>query len=572
MCCPPSHGVRNHRPSPLVCQLLRFAALILIATTACSAISSQSYAASADSHSAPNVLLILADDMGFSDAGCYGSEIETPNLDRLAAGGLRFTQFYNTARCWPTRCSLMTGYYAQQIHMDPPKGKLPPWARLMPHYLKPLGYRCYHSGKWHVVGAPRPMADGGFDHSYLIEDHNRYFAPQKHQEDDRPLPPIAPGTDFYLTSFIADHAIKCLKQHAAKHTAQPFFQYLAFTSPHFPIQARADDIARYRDRYRKGWDAIRQERYERQRKMGIVDCALSPRDPFTVPDWNLSAEELRKRIGPGEAARAVAWRDLSDEQKDFQAAKMAVHAAMIDRMDRDIGRVLQQVRAMGAAENTLVLFASDNGASAEQIIRGDGHDSAAAPGSAKTFLCLGPGWSTVANTPLRLHKSWVHEGGISTPLIAYWPKGIAAHGELRHAPGHVIDLLPTLLELTGARPTPTWNGVAAPPLPGHSLVPALAGDVPIPREYLFFSHIENHALRMGDWKIAATHVDPSAWQLYDLSKDRSETTDLAARQPDRVRQMAARWQQLDTEFHRQSGVDLLPKEKPRKRGAKPRAK
>ena len=290
----------------------------------------------------PNILVILADDMGFSDAGCYGGDIETPNLDRLAAGGLRFTQFYNTARCWPTRSALMTGYYAQQIHMDPARGRLPAWTRLMPHYLKPLGYRCYHSGKWHVPGAPKPVADGGFDHSYIIDDHNRFFAPQKHAEDDRPLPPVKPGSDYYLTTFIADHAIKCLKEHAQRHHAQPFFQYLAFTSPHFPLHARADDIARYRDRFLKGWDAVRNERYERQRKMGIIDCALSPREPNTVPDWNLSAEELAKRIGPGEAARAVAWKDLSEEQKQFQAAKMAVHAAMIDRMDREIGRVLSR--------------------------------------------------------------------------------------------------------------------------------------------------------------------------------------------------------------------------------------
>lgn len=551
--------------------LHRRATLILAAVFGALSMSAKIPASAAESRSVPNIVFILADDLGFSDAGCYGGEIETPNLDRLAAGGVRFTQFYNTARCWPTRSALMTGYYAQQIHMDPPKGRLPAWARLMPHYLKPLGYRCYHSGKWHVPGAPKPVAHGGFDHSYGVEDHNRYFAPQKHTEDDQPLAPIKPGSDFYLTTFIADHAIKCLKEHAEKYPARPFFQYLAFTAPHFPLQARADDIARYRDRYLRGWDAIRNDRYQRQRKMGLLDCALSPRDPHTVPDWNLSAEELAKQIGPGEAARAVAWNELSEEQRRFQAAKMAIHAAMIDRMDREIGRVLAQVKAMGDLDNTIVFFASDNGASAEQMVRGDGHAPTAAPGSARTFLCLGPGWSTVANTPLRLHKSWVHEGGISTPLIVNWPKGIAARGELRHAVGHVIDLVPTLLELAGGRASPTWNGASAPPLPGHSLVPALAGDVPIARDFLFFSHIDNHALRMGDWKLVATRADPSAWQLFDLKQDRSETVDLAARQPDRVRQMAAQWQQLDAQFRRQSGVDLLPKEKPRKGKAKPQA-
>ena len=203
----------------------------------------------------PNFLIILADDMGFSDPGCYGGEIQTPNLDRLAANGLRFTQFYNTARCWPTRSSLLTGYYAQQIGMDPPKGRLPPWTRVLPHYLKPLGYRCYHSGKWHLTGAPKPVADGGFDRSYRFEDWDRYFSPAKHFEDDRQLPPVKPDSGYYATTAFADHAISYLKDHATNHAAQPFFLYLAFISPHFPLMALPEDIARYRDRYLAGWDA-----------------------------------------------------------------------------------------------------------------------------------------------------------------------------------------------------------------------------------------------------------------------------------------------------------------------------
>src|SRR4051812_7900719 len=189
----------------------------------------------------PNVLLILADDMGFSDAGCYGGEIQTPNLDRLAANGLRFTQFYNTARCWPTRASLLTGYYAQQVRMDPPQGRIPQWTRVLPHYLKPLGYRCYHSGKWHLTGAPKAVRDAGFDHSYKIDDHARYFAPQAHSEDDRRLPPVTPGSGYYATTAIADHAIRCLKEHSEQHADKPFFQYLAFTSPHFPLHALPED-------------------------------------------------------------------------------------------------------------------------------------------------------------------------------------------------------------------------------------------------------------------------------------------------------------------------------------------
>ncbi len=501
----------------------------------------------------PNFLIILADDMGFSDAGCYGGEIGTPNLDRLAANGLRFTQFYNTARCWPTRSSLLTGYYAQQVRMDPPKGRLPAWARLLPHYLKPLGYRCYHSGKWHVSGAPKVVADGGFDRSYVLEDHDRNFYPRKHAEDDRPLPSVATNSGYYTTIAFADHAIRCLKEHAEKYPDRPFFSYLAFTVPHFPLQALPEDIARYRDRYLAGWDAIREQRWQRQRELGLVNCALSARDPRSVPHWNLKEEELKQRIGPGEAGRAVAWSELTEEQRRFQATKMAIHAAMIDRMDREIGRVLDQLKAMGVFDNTVIFFASDNGASAEQIIRGDKHDPAAPPGSGATFLCLGPGWSTAANTPLRLHKSWVHEGGISTPLIVHWPRGITARGEWRHDVGHVIDFVPTLLELAGAQPGDTWKGVKAPPLPGRSLAPAFAKDGAVRRDYLFFNHENNHALRMGDWKLVATRADTNAWSLHDLSTDRCEMVDVAATHPERVRAMAAKWEALEREFRQQAG-------------------
>jgi arylsulfatase A-like enzyme len=504
--------------------------------------------------SRPNILIILADDMGFSDAGSYGGEIATPTLDKLATNGLRFTQFYNTARCWPTRACLLSGYYAQQIRMDPPQGRLPEWARLLPHRLKPLGYRSYHSGKWHVMGAPLALADGGFDRSYLIEDHDRHFSPRQHTEDDRPLPPVSANSGYYTTIAVADHAINCLKDHAKNYPGQPFFQYLAFTVPHFPLQALPEDIARYQDRYLEGWDAIREKRLDRLRRMGIVQCALARRDPVSAPRWSLTEEQLHQQIGAGEVARAVAWNKLSNEQKKFQAGKMAIHAAMIDRMDRELGRVLEQVKAMGAFDDTVIFFASDNGASAEQIIRGDGHDESAAPGSGGSYLCLGPGWSTAANTPLRLHKSWVHEGGISTPLIVHWPKGIAARGELRHDPGHVIDFVPTILELAGAKAPPVWNGTPQPPLPGQSLVPAFTRDNTVKREYLFFNHDDNHALRMGDWKLVAARPNTGVWELFNLAADRGERINLAARYPVRVNQMATKWNQLEMEFHRLAGT------------------
>lgn len=524
----------------------------------------------------PNILLIVADDLGFSDIGCYGGEIQTPNLDRLAANGLRFTQFYNTARCWPSRSSIMTGYYAQAIRRDAltgdfgagskggGKGVRPRWAQLLPEYLKPLGYRSYHSGKWHVDGQPM---ENGFDHSYEIGDHNNYFAPKKHSEDDQDLPAIASGGKFYLTTFIADEAIKFLKEHADKYSGQPFFEYLAFTSPHFPIQALPEDIAVYKDRYAAGWDIVRAERYEHMKKLGIINCDLSPLDPITIPYWNAKEDVLKQKISPNEVGHAVPWDSLTAGQKEFQAAKMSVHAAMVHRMDIEIGRVLDQLKVMGVLDNTIVMFLSDNGASAEQIIRGRGNDPAAPVGSEKTFLGIGPGWASVANTPFRLFKSWNHEGGITTPFIVHWPAGIKAHNELRTNPGHLVDIVPTLLEITGGRQPATVAGLTVPPLHGKSLVPAFTKDGSVTRDYLWWNHIGNRAIRMGDWKLVAEK--DSTWELYDLSKDRSETKNLAAGYPEKVAEMEKAWNQHAEEFNTLAMQDSPPAAAGKNKNGKP---
>ncbi len=485
----------------------------------------------------PNVVVLLADDMGFSDAGCYGGEIRTPHLDGLAKDGLRFTAFYNTARCWPTRAALLTGFYAQQVRRDSVpgvasggKGTRPPWAVLLPKMLGPLGYRSYHSGKWHVDGKP---LDNGFHRSYSLEDHDRHFAPRRHTEDDKPLPPADAKAYGYSSSYIAGHAIKCLKEHAEKHAGSPFFSFVAFTTPHFPLHAPPEDIARYRKTYLAGWDEMRDRRWERIKALKLTGT-LSPTErgvgpPYAFPD-------AIKKLGPGEVNRPLPWKDLNDAQRRFQADKMAVHAAMVDRMDQDIGRLVAQIKAMGALNDTLILFLSDNGASAEIMVRGDGHDPAAAPGSAASYLCLGPGWSGHCNAPFRRHKTWVHEGGICTPLIAHWPNGIKAKGELRHTPGHVIDIVPTVLELAGGKPPEK-----APRAPGRSLVPAFAKDVAIKRESLWWLHEGNRALRVGDWKIVAAGRTAD-WELYDLSTDRTETKDLAKDKPEKVKELAALWQ------------------------------
>jgi arylsulfatase len=494
----------------------------------------------------PNFLVILADDLGYSDLGCYGGEIATPNLDSLAAGGLRYTQFYNTARCWPTRAALLTGYYAQQIgfdglpHLQAPR-KRPKWAPLLPKYLKPLGYRCYHSGKWHLDGG---QLKAGYDRSYSLDDHDRYFSPQKHTLDEKELPAVERGSGYYATTVIADHAIEFLDDHAAKHGDKPFFTYVAFTSPHFPLHAPPDDIARNRKNYLAGWDAIREARWHRIEQSLKLPGELSLLEPAIGPPYRNA--RAHKILGPREVYRERPWNDLTTKQQAFQAEKMAIHAAMVDRMDQEIGRIIEQLRHMGALDNTVVMFCADNGASAELIVRGNGNDAAASPGSADAYLCLGPGWSRAANTPFRRHKTWVHEGGISTPFIVHWPAGIAARGELRHAVGHVIDITPTILKLAGGEWRDEYKGRSRPPAAGRDLSPSFASDVPIERDFLWWMHNGNRAIRAGDWKLVSAGTGP--WELYDLAHDRMENHDLAAKNPDKARELEQLWESTTAEF------------------------
>ena len=510
---------------------------------------------SAGAASQPDILLIMADDLGFSDLGCYGGEIATPQLDALAAGGLRYSQFYNTGRCWPTRASLLTGYYAQQVRRDSLRGvggyqgKRPAWAPLVSQQLQSHGYRCYHSGKWHIDGHPR---QNGFAHSYHTKDTNSYFRPSGQFLDGKMLSEQQLEEDYYETTRITDHALSMLRKHLAEHRALPFFQYLAFTAPHFPLHAEREDIERYATRYVQGWDAMRNARWQALKKLGILAGRLGPLESHIGSPYN-SAESLTA-LGSSEVTHELPWIELTDAQRQFQAAKMAVHAAMIDRMDREIARVIRLLRDEGRLDNTLVLFLSDNGASSELLVRGEGHDQQASPGSAETFLCLGPAWSRTANTPFRRHKSWVHEGGIATPLIAHWPSGIKDAGSWRSTVGHVIDIPITLLDIAGVKSAavPTQDNVPSPP--GVSFSGSFTSNSSAARPPIWWRHAGHRAIRDGDWKLVAEKGGP--WELYHLQHDRTETQNLAVAQPARVKRLASQWEELAEQFATDAKQDL----------------
>ncbi len=468
----------------------------------------------------PNIVLILADDMGFSDLGCYGSEISTPHLDRLAKNGLRFTQFYNTGRCCPTRASLLTGLYPHQAgvgHMVEDRG--------LPAYRGRLNDRCvtiaealgaggYHAlmcGKWHV-GENRPHwpADRGFEKYFgLISGATSYFRLDSGRImalDGRPYVPPVEG--FYLTDAITDHAVALMEEFGRR--PEPFFLYLAYTAPHWPLHARAEDIARYRGKYLEGWDALREKRHRRLVELGIIDrsWAPAPRDP-KAPEW------------------------AGAKDKELWDLKMAVYAAQIDRMDQGIGRILEKLKELDAEENTLVLFLSDNGGCAEQVDRGQ---AGAPPGTKESFLSYGLPWANASNTPFRLFKHWVHEGGIATPLIARWPAVIRQPGSITHQPGHLIDLMATCLEAAGIEYPKAYAGRELIPLEGKSLLPIFRGEIRAGHAAIFWEHEGNRAVRQGKWKLVARHGKD--WEMHDLEADRTELADLSARFPDKAADLA----------------------------------
>src|SRR5262245_5004768 len=540
------------------------------------AILSTTPAFAADAMRHPNIVVILTDDMGFSDLGCYGGEINTPNLDALAAGGVRFTQFYNTARCCPTRASLLTGLYPHQVgvgHMMNDSGERFPGYRgdlnrncvTLAEALKPAGYRAYALGKWHVTrhNGPNGAKDNwplqrGFDRYYgTIHGAGSFFDPSTLTRDNTAISPFAdpeykPKT-YYYTDAISDHAVKFIAEHDKQHADKPFVMYVAFTAAHWPMHALPEDIAKYNGKYSAGYEPIRKARFEKAAKLGLIDA--------------------KQGMSPG----AEKWDAVSD--KTWEAAGMEVYAAMIDRMDQGVGKIVAELKRTGRLDNTLILFLQDNGGCAEVQGRTgnknhpnierpakptfeplkpealqattsvppqtrDGYPvrmgPKVTPGGPDTYIAYGRGWANVSNTPFREYKHWVHEGGISTPLIAHWPKGISTKGELRHQPGHLIDVMATCLELSGAKYPAKVGDNAITPLEGKSLVPAFA-DKPIDRPAIFWEHEGNRAVRAGDWKLVAKGPG-GKWELYDIKSDRTESTDLAARHPEKVKELVAAWE------------------------------
>jgi arylsulfatase A-like enzyme len=522
----------------------------------------------------PNIIIILNDDMGFSDIGCYGGEIETPNLDRLAANGLRYSQFYNTARCSPSRASLLTGLHPHQTGIgiltydtgpEGYAGDLNKRCVTIAEALKSRNYKSYLSGKWHVAkNLTQPTGSWplqrGFDAFYgTIIGAGSFYHPSTltRGNDSIDHEPVEDPSFFY-TDAISDQAAEYIRTHKRENPDQPFFQYVAYTAPHWPLHAHEEDIAKYKGRFDAGWDKLREERLERLVASGIIHPSwrLTDRDP-TQPPWT-------------EAQR-----------REWLLRCMEVYAAQIDRMDQGIGRIIQALEETGQFENTLIVFLSDNGACAEDIPEGVavetlvdelmiakattrtgqpvrfGNDPDIMPGPEDTYQSYGTAWANLSNTPFRLYKHWIHEGGIATPFIVHWPNGIAERGGLRHHPGQLPDIMATILDVAGAPYPREYDGNEILPLEGESLVPSFTQD-DRERGPLFWEHEGNAAVRMGKWKLVRNY--PGPWELYDVEADRTEMNDLAAQHPERVREMSeqyAAWAQRCGVIPREKILEMM---------------
>lgn len=481
------------QPAPLVLLLCSFVAV----------------ANATDFDRRPNIVIVVCDDMGFSDLGCYGGEIDTPNLDRLAANGLRFTDFHNDAKCSQTRAAIMTGLWHHQSDMLRKSGNV-----TIAEVLRDAGYATLMSGKWHLHGNPR---DRGFDRYFgFLSGCINFFTGEDWQTGKNLMrlerSEFSTPDDFYSTDAFTDYAIEFLNE---RPKDKPFFLYLAHNAPHFPLHALPEDIKKYEGRYRVGWDVIRQQRHERLNELGIID-----------ETWRLSSRD----------PKVEAWSELTPTQIEFLEPMMAVYAAMVDRLDQNVGRLVAHLEEQGQLENTLIIFFSDNGACPYQRLRTE----VTRPGGKESDIAYDARWANMCNTPLRLYKQYAHEGGTTTPMIVHWPKRIKARGEISRYTGHLVDLMPTVVELAGGTYPSERNGEAVHPMEGQSLLPAFQG-----KEYrgeanpIFWEYQGNHAIRVGEWKLVAERS--KSWELYHLATDRSETRNLVSQHAERVAEMAERY-------------------------------
>jgi arylsulfatase A-like enzyme len=512
----------------------------------------------------PNVLIIMADDLGYSDLGCYGGELATPTLDLLAKKGLRYSSFYTSARCCPSRASLLTGLHPHQtgigsfatLKSDEDRGPaylghLNNSCATLAEILKSSGYSTWMVGKWHM-GLPGPL-DRGFDNYF---GYSNFLSHSEDQWNPKPyvrLPTNATAeivdteNAFYATDVFSEYAVEFLKQ-AIEQREKPWMLYLAHSSPHFPIQAPQADIDRFMPMYRKGWDVLRADRLERMKRLGLIpkDTPLPPREMVPV-DNEAIANGFSGQPNP-------AWDSLPAERQEDLARRMATYAAMVKHLDQGVERILALLEKNHELANTLVLFMSDNGAcyewgpfgfdlesrkGATTLHKGDALAKIGQPG---TYSSYGSGWANLGNTPFRLYKHFCHEGGIRSPLIAYWPKGISKGGKILDDPIHLMDIVPTVLEMTGIPYPSTFRGRSLLPLEGTSLLPTFRGER-LPERALAFEHQSARGLRRGEWKIAwgKRMTTEPRWELYNLAKDVTEQKDVAKDNPDVVKQLSQAW-------------------------------
>lgn len=524
----------------------------------------------------PNILIIVADDLGFSDLACFGGEIHTPHLDQLASQGLRFTHCYNSSRCCPSRASLLTGLYPHQagIGRFVGSGKLPGYlGRLsdrcvtLAEVLKPAGYDCYVAGKWHV-NEPGPIERGfkafyGFLHGYAIDSWNPLM--MIHLPEKSAIPPAKDTEPFFATNAITQNAIQFLDQSRTKEN--PWLLYLAYQAPHFPLQAPAEHITRYVDTYSRGWDLLREERFARMNKLGLIPkgLVLPPRGPID----NKRVAKAHGSMTPD--GMNPSWDSLPADRRADLAQRMAVYAAMVENMDMNIGRVVKYLKKHKQLDNTLILFTTDNGACAEwepfgfdlnpkdylKVKPGRGintytnpkpnhlhkGEELAAMGGPNSLFSYGSAWANLSNTPLRLYKHYAHEGGIRSPMIVHWPKGIDDPSGIRDQMIHVMDVMPTCVQLAGAKYPAEFRGKQILPVEGQSILPSIQGKEQQPRT-IVFEHERNAAIRSGDWKLVGQNVisrdtirQDGKWELYNLKTDPFELNNLMADQPQKAEQL-----------------------------------